>query len=693
MSIALNLPRALLAGLLLTDLLLSPFASAGSAVLQEVTVSATRLREQPQLDVPASITVLSEQALTDSAQQHFQEVLAQIPNLNWAAASSRPRYFQLRGIGEREQYEGAPNSSVGFLIDDIDFSGVGMAATLFDVDQVEVLRGPQGTRLGANALAGVIAIHTADPGNNYNARVAADIGDYDTRSLGFSATGPVESLDSSWRLAVQNYRSDGFRTNTFLGRQDTNGRDELTARGKWRWQPSESGQLDLTFMHANLANGYDAFSIDNSRVTLSDQPGEDSQRANAGAVKWTSTFTSGSALTLIATALDSTSVHAFDADWGNPQSFAPYDYSYVYSAERTHDTQTLEARFASAPIVDSGAAWLFGAYAMRLREGIEENTNYSDPLLSRYQATNAALFAQLDGRFAQRWVWASGLRGEQRQADYSDTRPAAIARTDRMVGGNVSLTYEVTKATRFYSAISRGYKAGGFNLGSAAALHPEFEPEFLWNYELGVKTQGLEGRLYADTTLFYMQRDNMQVRSGEQSDPSDPTTYIFITTNVARGYNYGVESSVRWLPNAQVELGASFGLLKTQESGSVDNNGQPIASRAQAHAPEYQAQLNATYRHPRGLMARIDYSAMDKFYFDVPADHDQQSQAYALTHIKVGYETLHWSIYGWMRNVFDKVYATRGFFFANEPPDFNDKLYIQNGDPRQIGVSVQWSLR
>src|SRR3569833_693737 len=117
-----------------------------------VVVSASLLRDQSQKDKPASVTVLNPD-LT-GGQQHFEDVLAQVPNLNWAGGTARPRYFQIRGIGEREQYEGEPNPSVGFLIDDVDFSGIGMAASLFDVSQVEVLRGPQGSRLGANARAG-----------------------------------------------------------------------------------------------------------------------------------------------------------------------------------------------------------------------------------------------------------------------------------------------------------------------------------------------------------------------------------------------------------------------------------------------------------------------------------------------------------------------------------------------------------
>ena len=113
--------------------------------LGEITVTAT-LREESLIDTPASISVLDRQTLADAGEQHFQDVIGLVPNLNWAAGSSRPRYFQLRGVGDLEQYQGAPNPSIGFLVDDIDFSGVGMVATLFDVDQIEVLRGPQGTR-------------------------------------------------------------------------------------------------------------------------------------------------------------------------------------------------------------------------------------------------------------------------------------------------------------------------------------------------------------------------------------------------------------------------------------------------------------------------------------------------------------------------------------------------------------------
>lgn len=688
-------------------------AAAADDVLEEVIVTST-LRRQSLLDAPVSVSVLDATTLRDAGRQQFEDVLTQVPNLHWAGGTSRPRYFQLRGIGEREQYEGAPNPSVGFLIDDIDFSGIGMAATLFDVDRIEVLRGPQGMRYGANALAGLIVLRSAAPQSQFNVSTQASVGDYDSTSFGAVATGPVESLNSAWRLGVQRYRSDGFRTDSYLHRDDTNGRDELTARGKWRWQPGAETTVDVTWLHVDLDNGYDAWSIDNSRRSLADRPGKDSQQADGGAIRLETRAGSLGTLTAIATLSDSDGVNSFDGDWGNPDSWAPYTYDYFYEARSSRRARSFEVRLASDASQDAGSiAWLIGAYTLDLDERIHEISvgDYVDPftpeysdssddhLNSRYDARNVAMFGQLDGAFSERWGWSFGLRGEQRSADYHDEgvqdgapRVTDTDDTERMWGGQATLHFDPQANTRLFATLSRGYKAGGFNLGRAAAIKERFAPEYLWSLDIGARGEWFERRLYADITAFYMKREDMQVATGVQLDPiGNPNSYLFITDNASGGRNTGLEASVKWRATQQLEVGGSLGLLHTRYSG-YRPEGVDLSHRDQAHAPEYQFALNATWRSPFGWMARVDFAAVDDFYFDVPPN-DQRAAAYALTNLKAGYEAKHWSVHAWVRNAFDQDYVVRGFYFGNEPPDFPDKRYTQLGEPRQYGVDFRWSLQ
>ncbi len=701
--------NSLLATSLALPALLPTFTHAAEHdVLEEVIVTAT-LRPQPLIDVPNSITVLDQRTLHDAGQQHFEDVLGLIANLNWAGGTSRPRYFQIRGIGEREQYEGAPNPSVGFVIDDIDFSGLGMPATLFDVKQIEVLRGSQGTRYGANALAGLIAVRSNDPEQDAHFGVEASVGNYGARAIGVTATAPVESLNSAWRLSVQQAHSDGFITNSYLHRDDTNDRNELTGRLKWRWQISADAQLDMTLLHADLNNGYDAWAIDNSRTSLADKPGEDSQRATGVSARLTAPVMSSLHSTIIASYLNSDSVNSFDADWGNANSWSPYVYDYYMRSDRQRINRTLELRLASDELSEvQPLAWLVGAYVLKLNEDGSDQLwgQYADPgdvifddvdlLLSDYHATNLALFGQLDGYLAPRWRWSVGVRGEQRSARYENNDLVQLTQLDlsarnRMLGGQFSLTRELSEQASTYISVSRGYKAGGFNLGSSIASEQRYyAPEYLWNTELGIKAVTLDGRLFVDADVFYQWRRDLQLRSGEQAVNNNPGTYVFITSNAARGYNSGIELSARYALTTAWQVGGALGLLRSQVSGMLDETGAAVPAREQPHAPEYTASAFTLWRAASGLMARVDVSAKDNFYFDVPTDHNQQSHAYSLTNVKLGYEQPAWSAHLWVSNVFNKDYDIRGFYFSNEPPAWENKLYTQKGEPRTLGVTASW---
>ncbi|HZF17831.1 MAG TPA: TonB-dependent receptor [Steroidobacteraceae bacterium] len=663
--------------------------------LDEIVVTAT-LRDESLRDVPASVTVLPEKTLQQSGVQHFEDVLSLVPNLNWAGATSRPRYFQLRGIGELEQYQGAPNPSVGFLIDDIDFSGIGMPATLFDVQQVEVLRGPQGTRYGANALAGLIKFKTLDPDPELTARTELTLGEDDTRALGAAVSGPLGGDALGLRLSLQDYRADGFRHNAYLGRDDTNRRDELTARGKLHWAPSAATTVDVTALYADLANGYDAFAIDNSYTTLSDKPGMDSQRSLAGALRVDHHFADSVDLLALATFAHSDMEQSYDGDWGNDVdwgAFAPNDYTS--RTLRRHETATAELRLGSANGTDRAEAfgersWVAGLYYLKLDEDNDGLDVYNGEVLtaltSTYGADTLAAYGQVRWPLADRFALTGGFRLERWSADYRDSDAEHFEPADTMWGGEIALNYQVDDARTAYFALSRGYKTGGFNIGPGVPDdRRRFGPETLANIELGLKGGWLAGRVTGDASLFYSRRQNQQVSTSIQPDPANPL-FVFYTDN-ARGENYGLESSWRWAVTERWDLGATLGLLSTRYIDYLFGD-RDLDGREQASAPEYEYSVSIGYQHPRGWLAHLDVAGKDNFYFD--ASNDEQSHPYTLVNLRFGYAAERWSATVWGRNVFDVRYAVRGFFFGNEPPDFPDKLYLRLGDPRQWGVTVDY---
>jgi iron complex outermembrane receptor protein len=660
--------------------------------LEEVVISAT-LRESTISQLPASATVLDAKTLSEAGVSHFGDVLGLVPNLNFAGGTSRPRYFQLRGIGELDQYEGAPNPSVGFLIDDIDFSGVAMPATLYDTARVEVLRGPQGTAYGANALAGLISLTTQAPTDHFELHGDADLGDYGVRAGGVVLNDTIGDGDAAYRVVAHSYRGDGFRRNVFLGRNDTNGFDENLLRGKLHWRLAPDLDADITAIYANLNNGYDAWSIDNSRVTQSDRPGKDAQLSRAVSLRLQYEGIETFSLRSISAYADSDIHNSFDGDWGNEAFWgvnAPYDF--FERNIRTRRTFSQELRAVSKS--QQGLRWVAGLYALRLTEDNDLLDLYNGAvyrtLVSSYAATNYAAYGQLDYDLTSRLTLSVGLRAERRASHYQDSNALRFDPVDDMTGGHVALTWQLAEGRTLYSTLTRGYKAGGFNLDTAIPANlRRFNPEFLWNLEAGLKTRSPDGRFDSQTSLFYMRRLDQQVSSSYQSDPNDPLTFVFLTDNAARGENFGIESQFGWRPVNALRLGGTLGLLRAR---FVDYQlaGVSLNGRDQAHAPRYQFSLSADYRFAGGFYARADVTGMDAFYFS--ASDDTRSHAYQLVNLRVGYEATRWAASLWARNVFDKHYATRGFFFGDEPPNFIPKLYIDNGDPRQLGVSVSFSL-
>ena len=704
------------AGAVLAAVALNTGMAAG---MPEVVVLASQLRETGIADVPLSVSRLDADEIAAASLQHFEELTGLVPNFNWSGEGSRARYFQIRGTGELEQYDGAPNPSVGFVIDDIDLSGIGAVATTFDVQDIEVLRGPQGVRYGANALAGLIYLQSNAPSLNPVAEVELSGGSDDTRAFGAVLGGAVPGTEDTlaYRLAVQQYESDGFRRNAYLGRDDTNRRDELGVRGRLRWQPDDALRIDFTGLHVDLDNGYDAFAIDNGFTTWSDQPGRDAQQTDAGALRISWQLGKVAELLSITGVAHSEMRFGFDADWGNPQYWAPHVYTFTQAFDRERDTVNQELRLISGPDGQLfGADWVTGIHVLDLEESnarrdlgtCDAATCGEDLLLdasasSDYSATSLALFGALSRPLSTSVTATAGLRWEQRAARYRDNFDSRFDPRDTMLGGEFGLSHELKPGATLWARIARGYKAGGFNTSLAGidfsefpdfsldAGNLEFDPEYMWDYEVGLRMAPAGAGWTMALSAFMQERDEPQIKVPVQLRLGDPTTYVFVTDNASDAQTRGIELEASWQPVSALTLGTAVGLLHT-EIGSFALRPE-LEGRELAHAPRYTFAFNATWQLPQGWFARADYSGKDRYAIDYcqSADcNDPQTSPYQVLDLRAGRKWGQWAVELWVRNALDEKYAVRGFWFGNEPPDFTPQLYTRNGDPRHAGLTLRY---
>ncbi len=695
--------------LLLPALFAVPVSHALGGELSEVLVTA-ELRETRLLDQSSSTSVLTADTLRERAAQHLEEVLNVIPNLNYASGASRARFFQIRGIGERSQFQEPLNPSIGLLLDGVDFSGLGAVGTLFDVEQVEVLRGPQGTLHGANALAGLINIRSAAPQATPGLTVQGSLAEYDTWSLGMVATGPVVEERLLYRLAVQQYRSDGHYKNDFLERDDTNRRDETTMRGRLRWLAGEADTFDLTLLAVDVDNGYDAFSLDNNRRTLSDEPGRDRQDTTALSLQWTGQRESLDIEATLSAASTDTE-YSFDEDWSFVGIAPELEYSSFDRYLRDRDSGSAQLRLLSTDrsrLFGGRSDWATGVYHLADREALLRQYTYlASDFASSYDTDTSAVFGQLDTALSDSVTLVSGLRLEQRRTDYRDSNDVSHRRSRELWGARLVLEYQQHEGALYYAGVSRGYRGNGVNAGILASVEATTDPaqqqqlarlggfdeESLLNYEAGYKASYAGGSLQTRLALFYMDRDDQQVKGSLVLPREDGSTaFIDYTNNAARGTNYGLEVELDWLASERLSLYAHLGLLDATFDRYTSPDGTDMAGRDQAHAPGYQAALGGRIELSHQLYLRLDLEARDRFYFS--DRYDLLSDAYELIHLRLGWQTEQWEIALWGRNLGDTDYATRGFGdFGNDPrKGYVTEPYYQYGEPRSLGVSASYTF-
>jgi len=643
--------------------------------------------------LPASVTVFDSEALDTPGVSHFADLIERTPNLTFTGGSSRPRAFQIRGMGENSQYEGeTPDFAVRFLIDDIDFTGIASAASTFDTRQVEILRGPQAGAFGVNAAGGLIRMVSNDPTPYWTGRYEVSAGDDSLFSTGLAVGGPLIARDPEelmFRFSINHHQSNGFRKNNFLD-SNTNERDEWTSRLRLTWNPSRDLSIDTTLFHAYLDNGFDEFALDNNgRRTFSDEPGRDSQRSTGGSIRATYTGWDNVTLTSITTGTWTDSLYSYDEDWT--------DASYAGFSELDRDRYTLseEIRLDSAPgsprVLGLIDRWTLGIYGGL----IEESSTYSrrtPRLVTDYKSQNYAIFSQAGHDLTETDRLILGLRLEhvRTKSDALDPRnnnSYSPRFSDTLQGGKLTYERDITDNLLGFASVARGYKAGGLNV-DARQIDPTQDPltygtERIWNFELGMRGNWFDNRLAAAITGFHLERRNTQVRDSAGTGGN----FRFFEGNGGAASITGaeIESSIRM--NDSLSFYGTFAMMDSDIDEFTRSNGTTGGGRKLANTPSYAWSLGTRYQHEAGFFATVDLAGRGDYFES--NNHDEKRDAFTTVNASIGYTWNDWTLSLWARNLLDERYSQRVFFFGNDPAtNFADTRYESLAPPRQLGVTL-----
>jgi iron complex outermembrane receptor protein len=700
--------------------------------IDEIVVTA-ELNDIDAYNISSSISVITENDIFKRNANHLEDLLFITPNVNYSSGASRGKFYQIRGIGERSEFTEPVNYSVGVIIDGIDFTGIALGASTFDVKQVEVLRGPQGTLYGANALAGLINIVSNDPTEDFYSEISGSISEFGGKDLGIIISNSSDN-NFGYRLGLKRSKSDGYVKNVYLKRDDTNDIDETISRAKFT-KNNDTAKLTLNIFYADIDNGYDAFSLDNTRNTYSDEPGYDRQKTTAISTKLEKILRNSDAIEILVSFTDSELGYAYDEDWSNNRicdktlcdsKLLGFDlwYSSFDSFNRDNKNHSIDLRYIAN---SKNTNWVIGLYNRDQDINlIRKYTSLQNDFKSSFDTRNSAIYGQFTNNITSKIKFQAGLRYEDRKADYLDNngpipdgffciaiypRPDSClfdnkySKSENFWGGQISLQNQVNENSMIYVLLSRGYKPGGVNIdGQISQENLNYESETMWNYELGIKTSNTNKTIFLQASVFYQDRDDVQTKqslitsidSGIEGGDC-PCSFADYIGNAASGSNYGLELEFLWIPNDKIEIFSTLGLLETEFKDFIsyshinadpeNGRGFDLSGRDQSHAPKYQLNLSFIYSLRENLFFNLNLEAKDEFYFS--DRHNSKSNSYSLLNFMVSYKKNFYEINFYGKNITDEDYQTRGFgSFGNDPRKFYiTEQYNQYAAPRVFGIN------
>jgi iron complex outermembrane receptor protein len=693
------------------------------AGLEEVVVTAQK-REESIQDVPIAVTALTGDALRDQQIVDVRSMSNTIPNvqINSFANSPDSAVFTIRGVGvnDADPYVG---TTVSVVVDGV-VVGTNTAAlvSLFDIDRVEILRGPQGTLFGANTTGGVVNVVTKQPTGDFSGEAQLLFGNYDRIDANLAVNFPITD-NLAGKISVLKTERDGYMTNTIDG--DSSGDiDILTVRPYLKYT-GESWDATLIGEFTQTRNGSQpGINISPADRFLSvpgytdsgepvffrgqspDQPDQNDRD------------TYGATLTM-------NFASAF-GDWVSITNYREYDQD-LYSDDDATENIWLQTRrqidheqwsqeLRDTIQINDDLQWLIGAFAFQQEYFLDQEgkldgflPGLGQPQTQDQENESLSAFTQLYWDVTERWRLQAGLRYTYEKTDARSTttttfNPSGQSSFDDPidpdavivgegseswdeVGYKLGADYRLSDEVMFYGYFAHGFKSGGF---TGRITRPEdigpHDPEYVDTVELGLKSDLLDRRLRANLAVFFNKYDDMQIAQNITYPDGQNSARII---NAAKAETKGFELELTALPIDNLTLTASIAYLDAEFEEFITPQGQSLEGNKLQDSPEWQTVASVSYTlalGSGGLNFFLQHSYTDEkysYFTNLPLEK-VDSLNLLNANIRWKGQDDRWSLGVYGRNLSDEEYFTQKL-------DFGVFVLAGVGAPREYGVDFTYN--
>jgi len=646
-------------------------------VLSPVTVTATK-QGTTDFDTPASVSVIDGSSIERENLQHLNDVAQQLPNVYLADFVGGPATIVIRGMGYGD--EESDVASIGVQIDGVPLPLTSIAGNLFDLEQIEVLRGPQSLLHGQGNIGGLVAMRSRDPGFVFGGAAQADVGTHARHRLAVGLDVPLAE-QTAIRIAAGRDESEGHIKNVTLGRKDTSGWGSNFARLKLLHHDASGGELRLGLHHLNR-NGRNDFFLrkDNirNRQSVEGDTGTHDITYSLFSGEYTRPLDERTRLTV------ATGASRSEWSYWTPTTLFGAINGYDMTIKSYHAETRVQRQASAASPFD----WMAGVHLAR--KDMDRPYLYDFVPFFRSQTSSQvdgktlAAFGEAGWHFAPRWRVAGGLRltHDNRKLAWRSDQNGFIDSLNHKVSNNVwlpqlSLEYRPDAQQFAWLRVSRGYKEAGFNVYAtqAVAAGDPYRPEYANQIELGYRVKDASDRWQLGAVAFYTRlRDQQVIVEGLGG--------ATMTDNAGRSHTQGFELDAALRPVRSVQLRGHLGYVKAVYDryvrGTTDYSGQQFAA-----TPRISSGASLNWQPAEHWELGVSVRHFGKVYLQT---NRQRDDAYTLVDAHLSWDYKNWTIGLYGKNLTDTKYLTRSL---------NDGMggsVVVAGAPRTVGLRVAYEF-